>query len=130
MTKIVDLMNAIIEIFNDHAGEDKMLSKEELMKMMDEEKDEMFSSEEISTALMAELDKNLDGKVSFDEFIKSMAFICALVKEGQDDSTDIPKFNFNGDPTTFPQQMDMRANMNREKSIGRKKYKFSAFEQP
>ena len=77
----------------------------------------MFSSEEISTALMAELDKNLDGKVSFDEFIKSMAFICALVKDGQEDSTDIPKFNFSGDPTTFPQQMDMRANMNRAKSI-------------
>ena len=34
MTKIIDLMNAIIEIFNDHAGEDKILSKEELMKMM------------------------------------------------------------------------------------------------
>ena len=48
----------------------------------------MFSSEEISTALMAELDKNLDDKISFDEFIKSMAFICALVKYGQEDASD------------------------------------------
>ena len=38
MTKIVDLMKSIIEIFDEHAGEDKMLSKEELIKMMGEGK--------------------------------------------------------------------------------------------
>ena len=48
----------------------------------------MFSSEEVANVLMAELDKNLDGQISFDEFIKSMAFICALIKDGQEDSTD------------------------------------------
>ena len=34
MTKIVDLMKSIIGIFNEHAGEDKMLDKEELKAMM------------------------------------------------------------------------------------------------
>ena len=34
MAKIVDLMKSIICIFNDHAGQDKMLDKEELKTMM------------------------------------------------------------------------------------------------
>ncbi|CAG5077475.1 Oidioi.mRNA.OKI2018_I69.PAR.g8726.t1.cds [Oikopleura dioica] len=88
MTKIVDLMRGIIAIFDEHAGEDKMLSKEELMRMMGEEQHEMFASEEVATKLMSELDENLDGQISFDEFIKSMAFICALVKYGQEDASD------------------------------------------
>ena len=48
----------------------------------------MFSSKEIANALMAELDENLDGQISFDEFIKSMAFICALVNVAKADSSD------------------------------------------
>ena len=34
MTKIVDLMRSIIGIFNEHAGEDNLLDKEELKAMM------------------------------------------------------------------------------------------------
>ena len=34
MTKIIDLMKSIIRIFDEHAGEDGLLSKEELTKMM------------------------------------------------------------------------------------------------
>ena len=43
MTKIVDLMRGIIAIFDEHAGEDKMLSKEELMKMMGEGKNTFYN---------------------------------------------------------------------------------------
>ena len=40
---------------------------------------------------MDELENNLDGKISFEEFIKCMGaiiFVYALVNEGQADSTD------------------------------------------
>ena len=37
---------------------------------------------------MNELDKNHDDKISFDEFIKSMAYICALVKIDGEEAAD------------------------------------------
>ncbi|CAG5078016.1 Oidioi.mRNA.OKI2018_I69.PAR.g8871.t1.cds [Oikopleura dioica] len=93
MTKIVDLMKSIIGIFNEHAGEDKMLDKEELKAMMAHD---VFSSQEKLEELVNELDKNHDDKISFDEFIKSMAYICALVKIDGEDAAD---FNGGHDPT-------------------------------
>ncbi|CAG5114320.1 Oidioi.mRNA.OKI2018_I69.chr2.g8379.t1.cds [Oikopleura dioica] len=90
MAKIVDLTKTMIEIFNEHAGDDEMLSKEELLKMMGQEKDDMFSSKYISNALMTVLVEGLDEKMSFNEFIEFMAFICALIEAEPQDHSDGP----------------------------------------
>ncbi|CAG5076710.1 Oidioi.mRNA.OKI2018_I69.PAR.g8526.t1.cds [Oikopleura dioica] len=98
MAKIFDLTKSMIEIFNDHAGDDKMLSKEELLKMMAQDKDEMFSSKDISNGLMMMLDEGLDENMSFGEFIEFIAFLCALIEAGQEDNadyTDGPETNYN-----------------------------------
>ncbi|CAG5108124.1 Oidioi.mRNA.OKI2018_I69.chr1.g3644.t1.cds [Oikopleura dioica] len=88
MTKIVDLMRSIIGIFNEHAGEDNLLDKEELKAMMGQELPEVFSSEARVNELVAHIDKDFDGKISFDEFIKSMAFICNLLKVDNEAAAD------------------------------------------
>ena len=48
----------------------------------------MFSTPSKLDELMSELDKNHDERISFDEFIKSMAYICALVKVDGEDASD------------------------------------------
>ena len=48
----------------------------------------MFSSEARVNELVAHIDKDFDGKISFDEFIKSMAFICNLVKVDNEAAAD------------------------------------------
>ncbi|CAG5111131.1 Oidioi.mRNA.OKI2018_I69.chr2.g5465.t1.cds [Oikopleura dioica] len=94
MTKIADLTNAYVEIFNKHADKDRTLSKEGLRKII-KEASEPFDSEGLLSALMDELEEGLEGKISFEEFIECMGAIImvfALIRERPGDLTDIPRF--------------------------------------
>ena len=60
------------------------------------DKDEMFSSKDISNGLMMVFDDCLDEKMSFDEFTEFIAFLCALIEAGQEDDSDLgPESNYN-----------------------------------
>merc|ERR1711894_645417 len=71
-TTMKDLMETLVRIFDNHAGEDKLLDTTELYRLMSQELPSLFN-EANAEQLMAKLDTNLDGRVSFDEFLFDMA---------------------------------------------------------
>ncbi|CBY08190.1 unnamed protein product [Oikopleura dioica] len=80
------LIKALIAVFNKHAGEDKLLSKEEMMNLTEKELPGLFTEEQ-AAELMKKMDKNNDGAVTFEEFHSQMAEICNIYNAMQN-STD------------------------------------------
>ena len=113
MTTIGDSMRSLIRIFNQHAGNDKLLSKAELRNMMNKGKFMyqylspvwrqkfifcrikikysallVLFSEEQAAELMGKLDKDDDGSITFEEFVGEIAEICDLFNISINDSSD------------------------------------------
>ncbi|CAG5110637.1 Oidioi.mRNA.OKI2018_I69.chr2.g5019.t1.cds [Oikopleura dioica] len=90
-TSIVDLMKKIIDIFNEHAGGDNKLDKEELKQLLIQvylDDPSLFSSEEKAQEVMNDFDKNLDGSVTFEEFIMQMAKMSTQFKDDSEGNSN------------------------------------------